>query len=1306
MYITADASEAVLAQTEKVDDKIGAGYHRFTPHSVESTDVKKAARIITTTPDGRERLLDFLKKIEREIANERAGRKADIAAVRAKMAKNMAYNQAARASMKKSLLAKMAVNAKAAKDALDKQMRWTQNTFAKQAAEENRRNAATIARSAKTREIMRKNKAHAAKALAEAVLQHQRSLAALDQATNAKIKQTNKHIAANAAQIKENAKKARRDLDKAMSRFDNKMRNIHNQALAARSKLVAQANAQDAKFRNYANNRIKAIVASNAANFRQVRAQMAKDRAKADQDLKHATSRMDAALNANKALQDRRFAKSVSDIAAARKEATARVNKFRSSFKVSILKLTGVVQRQVTKLNKRVTDLSATITKNKLAQAKVNRNVNAELKRMVKIGAQRYREHLKKDKELRHLMDKNRAETTSQMERLQASFSASVAAINKQMRKDRRNNERALGRATAGLYATLTKNAKAQGKKNKALTMATRRAAMDAKAALSAATSKFGSELAKMHKTVKRLQAKQNSRLNKLTGIVEKNDVLDIAGRAKLAAVSKYNRNKLAGAVREAIAKGEAHAQRVEKKMTKINKKTRDQLHAKIALKISTLRKSLNKQIGDLRLESKAARALMRKQVLSAIKSAAAVAKSDLAKKVKWAEGKMAMLHKGLANEKKLGASERAKLRATEAANRKHIVNQLGEAIGTQQRALLAFKYETAKKIKKTNKDITAYAKQMETNAKKVAAQIKANTGLINGKLDAARKAAVNELSAVSAASAKRYSDSIKAVQSGIEKARKYSNDMFGKVEVQMAKDRAALEKSYASAIGNANNKLTSLIALSDSRFRKTVKDIEKTKALARKQVADAKKYYKAELYALMAKLKQSESRMIGARQAVSAMVERDRAAQRKVNIAVDRDIKRITAIADKRHSESVRARGVLRKIFDQNKKIAAAEMKALRKKTQAQLIIARAEAAAHKRKFAKDLTAATKKLNGALMSRSAAQAQRYESLKKKLTYTKAATASQLAAAKKAFNSRIVTLTNVVISNNRKFQKRLKRITGVAMDWKKASAADRKAIRVQRNGMFSDLNKALTRAIQLGEAKAKKAQEEAQANIASTKRSLTSQIAVKTEMMADNVFKIIQGKRQKIADNYLSLKAYAAVAKDKLQDYLSKGGKGRNLSSVGDLLTTVGALSKVKVKKASGLGYGASKLPMIFSGKVIKVKKSVTKINGLVAEYMSVLKQVRERFPIGLGNYLMAKLETSMQGTGALEVDKIADRSGNYVFVNGHAVGLSSKLSDFATLAVHMVSYEKALAAITGKLTGHKLAGKSAKVGPPQWQGN
>merc|ERR1719305_847179 len=622
------------------------------------------------------------------------------------------------------------------------------------------------------------------------------------------IKRTNKHIAANAAQIKENAKKARKDLDKAMNRFDNKMRNIHNQALAARSKLVAQANAQDAKFRAYANNRIKTIVASNAAKFRAVRKKMAEDRSRADLNIKHAAASMDAALNANKALQDKRFASSVARLNAAKKEANARVAKFRSGFKVSILQLKGVVEPQTKKLNKRVNDLSATITKNKFEQAKANRVVNAELKRMTKLGADRYAEHLKKDKELRRLMDKNKAATARSMGRLVETFNARLGAINRQMAKDRKNSERKLGKATSSLYNVLKKNGEAQAKANKALTMATRRARMDSAAALRSAENAFGSKLAKMHKTVQRLQAKVNRKMNKLTGIVEKNDVLDIAGRAKLAAVSKYNKNQLKGAVRDAIAKGERRALAVEKKM-----------------------KGINKQIGDLRTDSKKARKLIRAQVLAAIKSAAAVAKSDLAKKVKWAEGKMAALNKGLAHEKKMSLKGRNALRAQERRNRKHIVRQLGEAIGTQERALLALKTETNTKISNLNKDVAAQAKKMEKDARAVDAQIKSNTNIINGKLDAARKAAVNELSAVSTASAKRYSNSIKAVMKGIEKARKYSADMFGKVEIQMAKDRAYLDGRFKSEMTNTNNKMTALTALSSANFRKTVKNIKDARA-------------------------------------------------------------------------------------------------------------------------------------------------------------------------------------------------------------------------------------------------------------------------------------------------------------------------------------------------------------------------------------------------------------------------------------------------------------------------------------------
>merc|ERR1719261_1874871 len=764
MYITADASESVLAEAEKVPNAdIGAGFDKHNPESIESVDVKKAGLIMTNTPDGRQRLLTFLNKVEKQIAKEVAGRKADIAAVRAQMAKNFAYNQAARSKMKKALLAKMAINAKKAKDDLDRDMRMVQAKFARFAERENKRNKRTIARSRKTREIMRKNKAHAAQ---------QRALSALASATNAKIHQTNKHIAANAAQIKENAKKARKDLEKAMNRFDHKMANVTEQAKKGRSKLAAQAVAQDKRFRQYANNKIKEIGAQTAAQFRKVRATMAKDRAHADMALKHASARMDAALNANKALQDRRFAKTVSDIAAAKKEANARVSKFRRDFKVSILQLSGVVHEQAAKLNNRVTQLSGVVQNNKLEQAKVNRQVSAELKRMVKIGDARYKEHLKKDKELRSLMARNKAETAAKMQRLSNSFFNQIAKIRKQMRRDRAHAERRLASKTSHLFSVLAKNQAAQEAANHALTAATRRAKMDAESALRSAKRSFTSRVAGLNKTVRHLERKHNAEIQHLTGVVVKNDIKDAAGRARLRAISKFNKAQLKSAVRDAIHKGEQRALKIEKKMKSINKKTRAALNQRVTTEISALAKNIHSQIAELNLQTKAARAEMRKEVLYAIKSAAAIAKANLKKKVAWAEAQFASLHKGLSAEEKKGGAARAALSASIARNKKHVIDQIGDAVATQQRALLGLKEETAKKIKKTNRNISAHAEQMAKNARIVAAQMKSDTAAINAKLEAARKAAVVELAAVNAASAARYTAVVKTVEKGVESAR------------------------------------------------------------------------------------------------------------------------------------------------------------------------------------------------------------------------------------------------------------------------------------------------------------------------------------------------------------------------------------------------------------------------------------------------------------------------------------------------------------------------------------------------------
>merc|ERR1711907_747730 len=141
-------------------------------------------------------------------------------------------------------------------------------------------------------------------------------------------------------------------------------------------------------------------------------------------------------------------------------------------------------------------------------------------------------------------------------------------------------------------------------------------------------------------------------------------------------------------------------------------------------------------------------------------------------------------------------------------------------------------------------------------------------------------------------------------------------------------------------------------------------------------------------------------------------------------------------------------------------------------------------------------------------------------------------------------------------ANAAKAEKAMARLTGVVHSTAKAAAADRKLIKEQTKMMEADLNKALNRAISIGEAKAKAVEQRIAEHLKNTKRFLQVELNESVERAADNVFKIMEGKRQKIADNYLSLKAYAVSAADKVEDYVSKG-KGRALSSIGDLLSTV-----------------------------------------------------------------------------------------------------------------------------------------------------
>merc|ERR1711898_10312 len=142
---------------------------------------------------------------------------------------------------------------------------------------------------------------------------------------------------------------------------------------------------------------------------------------------------------------------------------------------------------------------------------------------------------------------------------------------------------------------------------------------------------------------------------------------------------------------------------------------------------------------------------------------------------------------------------------------------------------------------------------------------------------------------------------------------------------------------------------------------------------------------------------------------------------------------------------------------------------------------------------------------------------------------------------------------------------------------------------------------------------------------------------------------------------------------------------------------------EVRTKPTEGAGAGGKKMLPLFGGKTIKVSQSWSKTNGLCNEYTKAMTLVRQRWPLGLGHYLLGKVQASMQKNGLLTVGKVTGKSGQMVFVNGHAIGLSNKLADFDKLACRAKEYQAFLHHLTAKPPKKVKKKRAAKysVSPP-----
>merc|ERR1712159_216598 len=1145
MYITADAGEEYIHETIKGHD---AG------SSVGSTDVLKAGQIYSETPDGRMRLMDYFNNVEKEISDEVANRKADIASVRAQMARDFAFNSAARAKLRRDVLHKMAINAKIARRNLDRFMRHTQMKFARFAYLYNRRNKMNLRRDKRTLRIVARDKRQAAKHLKLAVSGWQKSTNAWAAATNARIDRMNKHVAANAAQIKENAKKARKDLDVAMHQWDHKIANFRTTEKNANDKLSAQFAAQSKATRAWANNKIKGFVAQTASQFNDVETKMANNRHEIDMALRQATMRFEASLNAMKALEDKRYAETVANIAASKKEAAAKVDAATADFKVQLLTLSSTVKQQVQKVNNRIDKTAGVVRSDAAAQAKVNANVNAEMTRMIKLGNDRYKAHLKGDVELQKLIAKDKAATDAKPNKMAESFNAALSSIRKQHAHDRAHAEHQLKKGTAAVFAQMYKNQEEQAKKNAAMAAATRRMRLDAMDAVREAKKEFRKKIKDLGKVVADNDKKADKKIQHLTGVVTANAAKSAEGRKQIAAMEDANKKELHAAIEKAIATGEKRAQLVEERGTKMDKDTKWLVNNKLDTEITKLRDETNAGVEALALQSKEARDQMKKEMLYAIRTAAEVAKDDLDLAMKAAQEKMVAFEAKSAKVHANSALERKALKDEIKANAAEVSRMLKDAVSTDARAQASLRQETAKAIKKTNTRLDAYATQMKKIAKATRAQIKSTTAKTMLAIKTEQKRARAAVEKFSSEDAARQESALKFLAEQMEIAQKESDAKFGKAQAKLAEDREHADTALGAAVNGLNDALAKQAALADSRFEKTVKDISSARKEAADQVADLRKMFGAELARATAEAKRTEQILVDNIAKVSGEVISMKASQARVNAKVSVELARIEKLANHRFSDSKKARGKLRMLMDENKQAAAEEVKALTADLDTKLAKLRKQNSDNRIEMAKDLSKATETFYEKMSNVQKENMKNIGALNTATAAAKLAAQNELARAQAQFDSKIVMLTNTVAANAKKAEHGMARLTGVVHNIAKANAADRKLIKEQTKTMEADLNKALNRAISIGEAKAKAVEQRIAEHLKNTKRFLQVELNESVERAADNVFKIMEGKRQKIADNYLSLKAYAVSAADKVEDYVSKG-KGRALSSIGDMLS-------------------------------------------------------------------------------------------------------------------------------------------------------
>merc|ERR1711896_80646 len=90
--------------------------------------------------------------------------------------------------------------------------------------------------------------------------------------------------------------------------------------------------------------------------------------------------------------------------------------------------------------------------------------------------------------------------------------------------------------------------------------------------------------------------------------------------------------------------------------------------------------------------------------------------------------------------------------------------------------------------------------------------------------------------------------------------------------------------------------------------------------------------------------------------------------------------------------------------------------------------------------------------------------------------------------------------------------------------------------------------------------------------------------------------------------------------------------------------------------------------------------------------YTKTFATVRMGYQWGIGKYLLEKFAESMMKEGVLTIGKKSGSAGQWGYINGKALGLSSRMGEFEAVGCRLAAYQGFLSKLAAKLPHKAVA--------------